>query len=141
MADEKQYSCSKGLNEKVGRQWSVSGVYVAPSAIHIVGLFVDLNGKTVIEPTFEYAYRFKEGRALIARDGKFGFIDSTGKFICEPQFRMAGMFAEGLAPVQNKHRKWGFVDKQGRMSIPFKYDYVDGFSQGLAKIGARKSDL
>ena len=28
--------------------------------------------------------------------------------------------------------KWGFIDKRGNVVVPFKYDWVDKFSEGLA---------
>lgn len=40
--------------------------------------FVDFSGTWVIEPRFDFAARFSEGRALVRIDGRYGFIDSQG---------------------------------------------------------------
>ena len=42
-------------------------------------------------------------------------------------------FYEGLAGVK-LDGKWGFVDHQGYVIIPPKYDYVELFCGGLAKV-------
>jgi hypothetical protein len=47
-----------------------------------------------------------------------------------------GTFIDGLAAVQ-KNDKWGFIGRDGYEVIPFKFDEVEWFSNGLAwaKIG------
>ena len=37
--------------------------------------------------------------------------------------------------AQNERRQWGVVDKKGNVIVPFgKYDWIDGFDQGLARV-------
>src|SRR5208337_2787623 len=38
-----------------------------------------------------------------------------------------------LWPV-NQGEKWGYIDKTGRLIIPFKFDWADDFSEGLAAV-------
>jgi len=42
-------------------------------------------------------------------------------------------YGQELTPKQGKNGKYGFVDKQGKEVIPYKYEYVGSFSEGLAK--------
>ena len=39
-----------------------------------------------------------------------------------------------LTPKKDINEKWGFVDKTGKVVIPFKYDGVTDFSEGLAAV-------
>lgn len=41
----------------------------------------------------------------------------------------------GLTVAQNERRQWGVVDQKGNIVVPFgKYDWIDGFDQGLARV-------
>jgi len=42
-----------------------------------------------------------------------------------------GLFLE---PFQGTDGKWGFIDETGKLCIPFKYDIVYGFTEGLAAV-------
>ena len=39
-----------------------------------------------------------------------------------------------LEPFQGTDGKWGFIDGKGKLAIPFKYDLVFGFTEGLAAV-------
>ena len=39
-----------------------------------------------------------------------------------------------LEPQIDSNKKWGFVDETGKLIIPYKYDNVDGFIEGLAAV-------
>ena len=69
------------------------------------------------------------------------FVNKKFKFISQP-FDSVFTFNEGLAAVKEfstdkKTTKWGFVDKKFEQAIPYKYDKVNSFVEGLAyfKIG------
>ena len=42
---------------------------------------------------------------------------------------------EGLRAVKGKNGKWGFIDSKEQEVIPLKYDYVEHFQKGFAKVG------
>ena len=46
-------------------------------------------------------------------------------------------YGQFLMPQKGANEKWGFVDETGNLIIPFKYDLVDGFSEGLAAVAIR----
>ena len=56
--------------------------------------FVDIKGKWVIEPKFDYAEKFINGLAKVKVDGKYGFIKPDGSHLYEPQFLDAFMWGE-----------------------------------------------
>ncbi|MDD1428759.1 WG repeat-containing protein [Dolichospermum sp. ST_sed9] len=42
-------------------------------------------------------------------------------------------FSEGLAAV-NKVGKWGYINTSGKVVIPYQFDDVDSFQEGLANV-------
>ena len=95
--------------------------------------YIDQHGKVIIQPQFESAMGFAEGRARVLLHGKWGYIDRTGTVVIQPQFYKAEDFSEGLAPV-GVGGKWGYVDKQGSLVIPLQFDSVGRFAEGLAAV-------
>ncbi len=107
--------------------------------------FIDRNGKIVVDPQFQGARDFVEGRAGVAVSGekyKEGFIDENGKLVIIPQFDATRDFSEGLAAVGigflglhgSGEHKWGFIDKNGTMIIAPKFQEVQSFTEGLAAV-------
>ncbi|MEI6184441.1 MAG: WG repeat-containing protein [Bacteroidota bacterium] len=108
--------------------------------------YIDKTGKVVINGSFDYAYNFSEGLALIGqkvKDGdketiKYGYIDKKGKIVINPQFDDANIFSEGRASVQ-VGKKYGFIDKEGKIIVTPQFDIVGYFKEGLAS--AKQGDL
>jgi hypothetical protein len=82
--------------------------------------YIDESGKLVINPQWDSAYRFADGRALVCvgecdfehtlghsyskgadleQTFKYGYIDENGKMVINPIYEDAGNFSEGLAAV------------------------------------------
>jgi hypothetical protein len=69
--------------------------------------YIDRTGTLRIDPVFDEARPFHEGRAVVGirtAGGKmaYGYIDDSGKYVFEPRSRMieASHFSEGLAAVK-----------------------------------------
>lgn len=107
--------------------------------------FIDVTGKTIIKPQFEYAGEFSNGLALVRIGGKYGYIDETGTFAINPQFdgdvqpveRMS--FREGLAAVRVE-AKIGYINKAGKFVIKPQFDDAFSFSEGLAEVKIQCKD-
>jgi hypothetical protein len=95
--------------------------------------FIDLTGRFVIPPTFDFAWQFSEGRASAWQNGRAGFIDRNGKFVISPRFEYAKAFHEGLAEVQ-LGGLWGFVSTDDRMAIQPQFEETRWFSEGRAPV-------
>lgn len=95
--------------------------------------YVDKNLKIVIEPQFEKAGEFHNGRAVVYMGKTAGFIDKTGRVVIPCQFDEAASFHEGLAAVKI-NKKIGFVDVSGIMVVPPRFDSARSFSEGLAAV-------
>lgn len=71
----------------------------------------------------------------------WGFVNTSGSWVIQPQYldfmvlSLYGsyqVFSDGLAAVKNTSEKWGCIDKTGATVIPFIYDAMYGFSEGLS---------
>jgi hypothetical protein len=49
-------------------------------------------------------------------------------------YEFKGPYYEGLARVKNADKKWGFVDTTGNVVVKPKYNEVENFKDGLAKV-------
>ena len=113
-------------------------------------LFCDEQGQPIV--TFaeggEYNIRpFNQGLAPYAEmkedswEYYWGFIDKSGNVVIEPQyldFYVTGLFttyqvfSDGIASVQSQSGKWGGIDKNGDTVVPFEYDVLAVFNEGVA---------
>lgn len=95
-------------------------------------------GDIIVEPTYDsdmllFDCQYKDGKAMVCKNGKFGFIDKNGKEIIPCKFDSAIPFSEGLAAIE-KEGKYGFIDEKGQLAIPVIYENVNIFSGGLASV-------
>ncbi len=100
--------------------------------------FIDSSGKVILKPIFDFADSFSEGYAFVgfAEDTlftpKWGFIDSKCNLVGDTvKYTDQKGFSEGLAAVKLQN-KWGFIDYKDQSVIPFDYDLVSSFKNGLA---------
>jgi hypothetical protein len=103
--------------------------------------YIDKTGKIVIEPQFDYAYKFFEGLARVKvgdeKTGKYGYLDTIGRFVVNPQFDDAGEFSEGLSWVRIGNietGKYGFINNNGKFVISPQFYKVSDFSEGFAAV-------
>ena len=83
--------------------------------------FIDTEGKIVIEPTYDFAWPFRSGAAVVSEGKKSWFIDRTGKRLFGGDFARAGSFALGLAHV-DFGTEFGYIDRSGK--VVFKYPHA-----------------
>jgi hypothetical protein len=122
--------------------------------------YVNGTGQLVINPQFDYAEEFQEGRAgvclgkpcdfwdtysnspTVPNTSQWGFIDTSGKVVITPQYPEVSAFSEGVAevctgdcsakPTQPFSR--GYIDRDGKMVIPSQFGTASSFSEGLAQV-------
>jgi hypothetical protein len=71
---------------------------------------------------------------LDKKTDKWGFVDNqTHNIIIAPKYTAAYNFSEHLAGVK-KWERWGFIDIEGNEVIPFHYNYVSHFQNGIAQV-------
>ncbi|WMX11997.1 MULTISPECIES: WG repeat-containing protein [unclassified Aureispira] len=71
---------------------------------------------------------------LDKKTDKWGFVNNkTHNIIIAPKYTAAYNFSENLAGVK-KWERWGFIDIEGNEVIPFLYNYVSHFQNGIAQV-------
>jgi len=101
--------------------------------ISILLISEGLSAQKITEMTFDGAYQFSEGRAVVMVNGKYGVIDIEGNYIAEPKYDAIGDYHGSYANVK-LNGKWGYIDSAGNIVIPIKYEYASIFSEGLAAV-------
>ena len=95
----------------------------------------------VIQPAFDKAQKFVDGRAVVTVDGLEGLIDSNGSWILRPEFNNIGKFdKQGLCEVtvkEGKSKYYGVADISGRIVLPPDCSSVS-FSRSEGLIMARR---
>lgn len=61
---------------------------------------VNLKGRQIVKPKYDYIGNFSEGLAIVEINKKYGYINKSGKIVIKPIFRSAREFSEGLASVE-----------------------------------------
>jgi hypothetical protein len=131
----------------------VEGTYFSEGLMSMRGAngkwgFVNKYFQFAIEPQFDWAYEFSEGRAEVTINHKSGFIDASGKIVVPLKYDMVWGFHDGLARVRNdieagkvmtvegeqaKYRhQYGFIDHEGNEVIPLQFEEATYFSEGYA---------
>ena len=97
--------------------------------------YIDKSGKIVVEPTYNEARQFHDGRASVGNDGKYGYIDTKGKEIIPLIYDYASDFSDGIAVVRNEG-KYQIIDKSGKSITQPIYTSFGWFVvNGTAKLG------
>ncbi|MCX7655143.1 MAG: WG repeat-containing protein [Treponemataceae bacterium] len=86
--------------------------------------FADRQKKIILEPVYEEARCFAEGRAAVKKEGKWGFIDVAGKLRVPCTFGTVvdfeGPRTYAALPAKESNR-WGVIDTEGNTILPFEY--------------------
>jgi len=113
--------------------------------------FKDASGKAVIPCKYIFAYAFSDSMAAVniggklgfdkeytndyfVKGGKWGYINAEGKLVIPCKYDAADLFYDGFAIVDMKEKK-AFIDKTGKEITPFRYDFMNPFSEDLAAVG------
>ena len=101
--------------------------------------YINSQGAEVIPVKFDHIHQFdNDGYAEAKYAGKYGVIDKNGNFVAEPKYDEIRI--ENYAPnigdstMIAKCGKWGLVNFRGEVIVPFEYDYLGSFHNGIALI-------
>lgn len=95
--------------------------------------YKDAVGKVVIEPQFDEAYNFSEGRAAVELNERLGFINKLGEVTVDYQFDTVCSYSEGLASV-TKNDKCAYINKDGEYDYEFEFEAATSFVDGVALV-------
>ena len=69
-------------------------------------------GRTVFRHDYDLAGPFSEGRALVVKDGRYGFVNRGGRETVPSEYRFAQDYSDGLALTVSGD-KGGFINRSG----------------------------
>ena len=103
--------------------------------------YIDLEGNYIINPQFDYAGEFFDGRALVGKGNLYGYIDEKGTYVIPPKYVSATPFSEGVAWTVEPDGAPTLIDTDGNTLIVAKdAERVWIFTDGLAIAMTTKSD-
>ena len=89
--------------------------------------------REVVAPTYQDAWSYREGRAAVKKNGRWGYLDNRGKEVVEPRYEQAMPYGEGRAAVK-KDGQWGYLDEKGKEIVEPRYDRVWPYKNGRATV-------
>jgi len=115
-------------NDPHDRLWDAEGLVVL--GISDKWGFADAaTGRITIEPRFDLAQNFSEGRAVVVTNHKYGFVDKEGKLVVPTMFEWAYAFSHGTSAVQ-VDGKFGLIDRDGHWIKKPTYERIDPHTDG-----------
>ena len=100
-------------------------------------IYVDKQGKQIIDKEFYGASVFSAGRAFVEVGfDEWALIDKSGNEVTKKHFNSFdhfNVFSEGLAAVKVKD-KYGYIDRNGKFVIKPRFAGARNFSEGLAAV-------
>ncbi|MEM7101904.1 MAG: WG repeat-containing protein [Bacteroidota bacterium] len=91
--------------------------------------FINQKGKKVIEAEYQELTVFKDGIAIVKKDGKFGAINTKNKAVVPLEYDDYSLFFNDHAFFK-KNDKWGLLDKTGKVLLDFQFEDVSTVSKG-----------
>lgn len=92
--------------------------------------YIDLDCKLIIDPIFDFARDFENGRAVVGFEvnyhRKFGLINKKGEFILEPLYDDVRIGTSKISIIKTDN-KYGLIDEKGDIIVQPIYDYIDNF--------------
>ncbi len=94
---------------------------------------IDKSGKFTVQPTYDHIYALGAGRwsAYSSKSNGYTLIDAKGT----TKGFFKGLYGsydnEPIFTVRNDQGKYGVIDGNGKQLIPYQYDGIDDFCEGV----------
>lgn len=124
---------------------------------------IDKHENIVIPFNYEEISSFIDGKAIAMKNGKYGLIDENGNIVLDFKFEKIEKFVDGIAKAKKngyngtidlngneiieyivkfesglikgwKFGYWGVQTKENEIIIPFDYEYIGEFVNGIVKV-------
>lgn len=102
----------------------------------LTGIIRKTDKTIIVPPKYHNIWDFKEGRAKVRLDGKYGYIDCEGNEVIKCKYDTVEDFSEGRAKVTRKkvELKYGCINNEGKVIARCKYDHIYDFKEGIARV-------
>jgi hypothetical protein len=98
------------------------------------GYFDHETGNIKIPAEYDCAGPFYGDRALVKKNGKYGFIDPDGKVVIPVMWNEINKAWESDPWVVKKDDKWGYINRDGVVIIPLQFDDASLFCENRARV-------
>lgn len=85
--------------------------------------YIDRQGRWVIQPSYEQAGKFNQGKAAVKASGKWGYITSQGNTVTDFKFDQGQGFSQGIAVVQMQGQ-FNLIDVSGQVLFEQGFDRI-----------------
>lgn len=101
--------------------------------------FIDVNGSLKIPQIYDKVYPFKEGVAMVVKDGLTGFVNVKGEIVIPLTNHHYGQrsFSEGLIPIK-LNKLYGYLNIKKQVVISPRFIDAKSFHCGLAVVRDNK---
>lgn len=102
----------------------------------------DLNYSN-ISYEFDFGGMFSEGYAFVTKNGTRYIVDKNMCLVMKDnsEYELCSTPHEGLITIRNKSNgKYGIINLRKKLVVPFIYDYIDYFSNGLCMVRRTRYD-
>ena len=94
---------------------------------------LNCRGEMILDCKYRWIGNFSDGLIWVSPEyGNCFFTHSEVNFVIEGPFSVTSDFNEGRAAVKND--EWGVIDTDGNLIVPYHYDSISDFKDGLAKV-------
>lgn len=95
--------------------------------------YLDENGNVAIDFVLENATDFKNGLAIVQKDGKYGIINARAEQVSEFRYDWIEPFRTDRNPSRFKiGNSFGLIDQVGTVLVDSVYSHIGDFSEELA---------
>ncbi|MBO0929610.1 WG repeat-containing protein [Fibrella aquatilis] len=94
---------------------------------------IDTTGKTLVPFDYDMIWPYSEGQAICMKGEKYGLLDLKGKHL-PLNFKIipVGVSSGLICAIKGEMR--GYIDTSGKIAIPFIYESVRKFSNGMGYV-------
>ena len=96
--------------------------------------YMNLNGKSIINPIYNYAEDIKDGICLVQKDTLFGCLDSKGKVIIPIEYDNIQQLNETQYLIVQKNSLLGITRTNGEVTLQNEYSNIIQISPSYLKL-------
>ena len=99
---------------------------------------INIEGTAITKFKYKYICSFSEGFASVGVGNRWTCVNTLGIELFKPVYKFIRPFLNGYSSVLNVYNKSGVIDKNGEVVIPFEYENIHYFQEGLLAVSKKR---
>lgn len=95
---------------------------------------IDEKGKFILECTNDYHIRDFENSFFEIANPKVGYLNAAGVIVIPMEYTASKGFSGNMVKLEKNYKKWGILNEKGEEVVPFIYDGMGPWKQGLTAV-------